>query len=459
MQLLLEALTYHRGSDEPLSVVVILIVRVTLVVATGCLAARAFARASAAVQHRVWLFTVLGTLVVPVVWALTPSWRVPLVAVHVQGVRPVGLAVAPAAGHSGWPELLVAVWIVGALVGLGYTLLGIVLARRLFRASQPCHDRGWLDALAAAQAEICPRRRVELRIARSSMSPAVWGFRRVQMLLPSESRDWPPAQKRSVLVHELAHVARRDCLSQLLANLACAAWWFHPLVWFAAGRVRALGEQAADDCVIRAGQARADYAEQLLSIAGALGWARLPRAVQTMFHPSHLERRLRAILDPARRRNDLAGGRSLASIVIACALVIPLATLTPSVVRGVAHPPPDNAYPAVEVKRQLRIRVPATPAHLPGYRRLQVDPRDGSLLVPTQSPAVPPPVTFELIPNWEVGRRAEMLIPNHVPGTEQVLLVDPVGAPQVVSVSMVTSTADAAPAAAPLSVTQPAAAP
>ena len=44
MHLLLEALTYHRGSDEPLRVVVILLVRVTPVVVPGWLAARAFRR-------------------------------------------------------------------------------------------------------------------------------------------------------------------------------------------------------------------------------------------------------------------------------------------------------------------------------------------------------------------------------------------------------------------------------
>ena len=231
MQLLLDALTYYRGSDEPLSVVVILIVWVTLVVATGWLAGRALFRCSAAVEHRAWLLAALGTLVVPLLWAMTPHWRLPLLALHVQGTPPVGLGWAPVTAESLWPELLVAVWITGALAGLAYMILGIVLARRLFARSLPCRDAAWLAGLALVKREMGLSRRVDLRIAPCSMSPAVWSFRRARILVPAESSDWPLELRRSVLLHELAHVARRDCASQMIANLACAVWWFHPLVW------------------------------------------------------------------------------------------------------------------------------------------------------------------------------------------------------------------------------------
>lgn len=424
MPLVLEALTYHRGSDEPLSVLVILVVRVTLVVATGWLVSRAVSQSSAAVEHRVWLLAVIGTLVVPIVWALTPGWRVPLVAVLVEGAAaPIAFAAAPATHESGWPELLVAVWITGTLVGLGYTVLGIVAARRLFRGSRACRDSAWLAVLAVVEREMGPARRVELRIAPRSMSPAVWSFRRVQILVPEESLAWPLGQRKSVLLHELAHVARRDCASQMIANLACAAWWFHPLVWYAASRMRALGEQAADDHVIRAGGDRADYAGHLLAIARALDGAHFPGPAQTMFHPSHLERRLRAILDPARQRDALDGRRSMASILIAATLMIPLAMWTPSVVRAVPPATSEDNPPrpvSVDPIERITAAIEAFKSS-PRYRLLRIDQRLPAQGRIAPAPAAPP--VFQLIPNWDMGSHAEMLIPNYEPGTVQIRLV------------------------------------
>lgn len=352
MRLLLEAFTYYRGSDEPLSVIVILAVRVTLVLVTGLLAARSLSRCSAAVQHRAWLLAVLGTLVVPLLWAVTPQWRLPLVAVHVQGGHgPLARAGTTAAAL--WPEWLVAVWIAGTLVGLVYLAAGVVLARRLFAASRPCRDPAWLAALAVVKRQTGFRRRVDLRWAASPMSPAVWGFRRVRILVPADSSAWPFELRRNVLLHELAHVARRDCTSGLLAGAACAVWWFHPLVWYAAGRVRSLAEQAADDSVLRAGCRRADYAQSLLRIASSLGWARAPLRALALFRRSDLERRLRAILDPRRRRNPVDRRVDAASLLVAGALMVLLATLTSSVVRAV---PPGAAAGLRDGEPRITVR-------------------------------------------------------------------------------------------------------
>jgi beta-lactamase regulating signal transducer with metallopeptidase domain len=459
MPLLVQALTYHRYSDEPLSVLVVLLIRIALVVATGWLVSRGLSRSSAAVQHRVWLLTILGTLTVPLAWALTPGWRVPLLALEVVGATvPPDLGAATHSAGSVWPQLLVAGWIVGTLLGLGYTALGFVTARRLFRGSGPCRHRGWLESLAEVRDEMQLKRPVELRVTRRSVSPAVWSFRRVQILLPADCLAWPASVRRSVLVHELAHVARGDCTSQMIANLACAVWWFHPLVWYAAARVRAFGEQAADDHVIRSSGRPTDYAHELLAIAASLGWSRLPSPAQTMFHPSHLERRLRAILDPLRRRNPLSPGRSLAGIFMASVLMIPLVTLTTSVVRAVGSPVVPQSQPvSVDVHLKVRVTVPVIPIQFPpgDYRPHFVPPNPGAPWPPfdPSQPSPPidvPPPAAQLLPNWEVGRNAEMLIPNYEQGMARVVFVQqPPPQPAASTAVVPTSIAYAAPGALP----------
>src|SRR5205085_2984594 len=94
---------------------------------------------------------------------------------------------------------------------------------------------------------------VELRIARGPAMPMTWGTLAPKILLPAEAHLWSPERRRLVLLHELAHVARRDSLSRSAAALVCVLYWFHPGVWLAARQLRLEQEYAADDRVLKAG--------------------------------------------------------------------------------------------------------------------------------------------------------------------------------------------------------------
>ena len=85
-------------------------------------------------------------------------------------------------------------------------------------------------AMAAICSRLGIRRPVTLLIHPDKTIPVVWGILRCRLMLPAAARQWSDEQLQSVLLHELAHIKRRDTLVQLLAQVACALHWFNPLV-------------------------------------------------------------------------------------------------------------------------------------------------------------------------------------------------------------------------------------
>ncbi|HYJ79653.1 MAG TPA: M56 family metallopeptidase, partial [Longimicrobiaceae bacterium] len=164
--------------------------------------------------------------------------------------------------------------------------------------------------------------------------PMTWGVRRPVVLLPDEAGEWPEERRRVVLLHELAHVARYDCLTQTLAAVACALYWFHPGAWYAARRLRVERELACDDRVLSAGTRAREYAGHLLEVARAFRPVGMAAPVSvSMARPSQLEGRLLAVLDGLRSRSTLSRSAALGAAAGALVLVLPLAAMRPGEAR------------------------------------------------------------------------------------------------------------------------------
>ena len=213
--------------------------------------------------------------------------------------RPIPRRSPPRAGLDP-RSLLGFVWLAGALLVAAPLLVGT--APRLRARPAP---RGVL--VAATGPRCCatsPGRSrsgapVRLLRGRPKSMPMAWGLLRPAVVLPEDAEGWSVEQRRAVLTHELGHVKRHDCLTQALAQAACAVYWFHPLAWIAAWRLRVERERACDDLVLRAGASGPDYADHLLQLARGARARAGPAWALAMARPSQLEGRLLAILDPS----------------------------------------------------------------------------------------------------------------------------------------------------------------
>jgi hypothetical protein len=157
------------------------------------------------------------------------------------------------------------------------------------------------------------------------------GLHRPVVLLPATATEWDAECLDVVLLHEMVHVRRRDVARQLLARLAVALYWFHPLAWRAARQAMLAREQACDEAVVAAGTRPSRYAHYLVALADreAAPW-RVP-AMVGLDH-AHLEERVMAILHTVPHR----GGRVLTLAVGTAVLLIgaAAASLGPAEVRA-----------------------------------------------------------------------------------------------------------------------------
>ena len=218
-----------------------------------------------------------------------------------------------------WSKAILAIWLVGAVVGLARILLAQVQLHRMAAGMRVCENPEPLKILDTLRGGYRIKRPVKLLISEAAVTPMTWGFWRPVIALPTESIAWPDERLRAVLRHELAHVKRRDCLTQELAHMACALYWFNPLVWLAVRRMRVEREKVCDDLVLNVGTRPVEYANYLVEIARQFSTAQFGGGV-AMARPSGLEQRVTAILDDRRHRNTIG---KMTAVLIAAAIFGP----------------------------------------------------------------------------------------------------------------------------------------
>lgn len=349
--------------------VLLFLAKATIILIGALLATLAMQRASAGARHLVWLVTLGTLLLVPVLTAwgpirlavlpaeqhtavqraiappdltpiagadATPTSAAPSIDAQVQ--RAVQERVQNTVAHPGmlWLgaiatiTLVVALWAVVALMIVAVLLRDAFVLRRIVRASAPLETPEWRDMLW----EISDR--LELpdvpRLLRShdSKMPFACGVRHATIVLPAECDGWSLARRRAVLLHELAHVRRHDLVGHMLGRLACALYWFHPLVWTAAKQLRAESERACDDLALGCGTQASDYAEHLLDIVTSVRRASTPTVALAMARRKEFEGRMLAILDPDVRRAGPKRWQAGALVASLAAMAVLVGAATPA---------------------------------------------------------------------------------------------------------------------------------
>jgi ankyrin repeat protein/beta-lactamase regulating signal transducer with metallopeptidase domain len=334
-----------------------LVLKATIALAAGLLAATVARRAAASVRHLVLAATLAVLMALPIAGAVLPDMTVAIQvpsAARAASPLPAPAATTMAAATSAAIELAfpaatpdrvvrrawlpadIALLDAVRVIWFAGTALMLVLLTHALWKMQAVRRSGipWLTGQALAdeiakQAGMPPTTTVMLH--EDVSAPVTCGWRNPAILLPEDARSWTDADLRRTFVHELEHVRRADWITQLTARVICAAYWFHPLVWMVWRRFCLECERACDDAVVNRME-HFDYAEQLVTLAERMS-ARDAQPVLSMARRSDLSVRVKAVLDRTQLRGRVGTAAAAAACTLAAIFLLAVAPVRVEAVR------------------------------------------------------------------------------------------------------------------------------
>jgi uncharacterized protein (TIGR03435 family) len=269
----------------------------------------------AEVRYRLWLAASLKFLVpfgmltaigrqfdwqsaAPIV---TPNVMVAIEAVSQPFSQPASSAARDAAvsitvpGVPILPVALLFIWLCGLTAIVLHWFMQWRHITLLVRRASPVGEGPEVATLRRVEKMSGITRPVNLVVSDTSIEPGIFGIFRPVLLWPrGMSEHLDEAQVAAVMVHELAHVRRRDNLVAAVHSITQAVFWFHPLVWWVGTRLMDERERSCDQDVIRLGSEPQVYAESILktcrfSVVGSAAWV-------SGVSGSDLKRRIEAIM-------------------------------------------------------------------------------------------------------------------------------------------------------------------
>jgi beta-lactamase regulating signal transducer with metallopeptidase domain len=236
-----------------------------------------------------------------------------------------------------WAGLLM-----GALVVAALALLRIRRFQRLLRLGTPAPQalRGRVAELAG---RVGLRHAPPVLLLPARVPPMLWPGRRGPVLLMPAGLlpELGEEERDTLLVHELAHVRRRDHWVRFLELAVTSLFWWYPVAWWVRRALRRAEERCCDEWVLRVmpGSAGA-YADGLLKSLDLLAGEPdpLPIGASGVGPVRDLEARLKEILMTTRPTPTLATSARLlfATVALLGLAVFPTRAQSPS-------PEPDPA--------------------------------------------------------------------------------------------------------------------
>jgi len=203
-----------------------------------------------------------------------PIREVRVFASPTSGINPPPKAVSfVEAGAAGglsitWEAVVFLTWLAAVITMTLLLIQRMFFVRGLVAQSKDANG-ALADMLERCREQLGLGRPVRLKLSPVTASPSICGLFRPTILVPQALADRLDArQLKSILLHELAHIKRRDLLVSFVQTVLQIIYIYNPLLWVANAIIRKIREEAVDEMVLVAmGEEAEDYPQTLLSVS------------------------------------------------------------------------------------------------------------------------------------------------------------------------------------------------
>jgi len=294
------------------------------------------------------------------------------------------------------------VWLVFSFVLLARLAAGYCVLRSLKSTATPASP-DWQLHFSRLCAALGVGRQPRLLVSSHVSGPASLGFFRPVIVIPhSLLETLSHSELEQIVLHELAHLDRRDDWSNLAQKLLEALLPIQPAVYWLGYQISLAREMACDDWVIAATGTPRSYAAALTRVAELSQWQRPGvLAAGAAGNHSQLFRRVRQMLD---RTSNVPPRVGIVPLASALAVVVTLICLGARAPRLIAFA--QSSSPAGGPAKPIALRAPLAPQLPPAFRTMPVaSPAPRAPMVPAARPSS----TSALSPTAPLAPQSELL--------------------------------------------------
>jgi beta-lactamase regulating signal transducer with metallopeptidase domain len=319
----------------------------TLLAAAVWLLLQLFPKRDSRTNFAIWFSTLLATAMLPVLNVYLESRAV--TAGNPRAVLTVSTSVA---------LYVFIAWAVIALAGLARVVLATFQLRRLRADATPVEMESLPAELRSLIDDAQKSRPVSVLVSDQLEVPTAIGFHNAAVILPAWMVESTPAEElKYILLHELAHLRRRDDWTNLAQKILKALLFFLPSVWWIERRLSLDREMACDDAVLVHSGTPVGYAECLARVAERSFLRRqIALAQAAVGRVRQLTERVTRILDPNRPRATQLWKPAVPAVMVVALLCAVPASFTPELV-GFADDAPSTQ---VQVRSQHKLNIAPT---------------------------------------------------------------------------------------------------